>query len=69
VGAWQAALSLGVKSFQLHDNLARVYALLGKGALAREQRALSRKLQGKPRVGLYLLREAWEWLSGGSGSR
>src|SRR5260221_7658312 len=69
VAAWQAALAHGVKSFHLHDNLAKVFALLGRRGEAREQRGLSRELQGKPRLGLYLLREAWEWLSGGSASR
>lgn len=67
--AWHAVLSLGVKSPHVHDNLARVYALLGRGKQAREHRAVSRRLQGKPRFGLDLLREAWEWLSGGTGSR
>ena len=63
--AWQAALSLGVDSFQLHDNLAKVFALMGRRAQAREQRAISRRMQGKPRFGLDLVREAWEWLKGG----
>ena len=69
VRCWKAALGLGVRSFHIHDNLAKVYALLGQRALAREQRAISRRLQGKQRFGLDLFREAWEWLSGGSGSR
>ena len=64
-GAWQAALSLGVKSFQVHDNLAKVYSLMGRRSEARQQRAISRRIQGKPRFGLDLVREAWEWLSGG----
>jgi tetratricopeptide (TPR) repeat protein len=69
VRAWQAALSLGVKSFHVHDNLAKVFALLGRSKEAREQRSISRRLQGKSRFGLDLFREAWEWLSGGSSSR
>jgi tetratricopeptide (TPR) repeat protein len=64
-GAWQAALSLGVKSFHLHDNLAKVYSSMGRHAEARQQRAISRRMQGKPRFGLDLVREAWEWLKGG----
>ena len=67
--AWQATLSLGVKSFHVHDNLANVYALLGRPADSRRHRAISRRMQGKPRFGLDLFRDAWEWLSGGSGSR
>lgn len=69
VRCWMATLGLGVRSFHLHDNLAKVYTLLGRHGEARAQRALSRQLQGKPRLGLYLFREAWEWLSGGSGPR
>lgn len=69
VRCWKATLGLGVRSFHLHDNLAKVYTLLGRHAEARKQRASSRKLQGKPRLGLYLFREAWEWVSGGSGPR
>ena len=69
VRAWKATLSLGVRSHHVHDNLARVYAIMGQRALAREQRAISRQLQGKSRFGLDLFREAWEWLSGGSGDR
>ncbi|MGZ6143642.1 MAG: tetratricopeptide repeat protein [Myxococcales bacterium] len=68
-GAWQATLSLGVDSFQIHDNLARVFTLLGRRSEARAQRAISRRMQGKPRFGLDLLREAWDWLSGGTGTR
>ncbi len=67
--AWKAALSLGVRSPHIHDNLAKVYALLGRGAEARAQRAISRRLQGKSRFGLDLFRKAWEWLSGGTGPR
>lgn len=64
-GAWQSAISLGVKTYHVHDNLAKVFALMGRRAEARAQRAISRKLQGKPRFGLDLVREAWEWLTGG----
>jgi Tfp pilus assembly protein PilF len=62
---WQTALEHGVKSADLHDNLARALAALGRRGEAREHRALSRRLQGKSRFGLDLVREAWEWLSGG----
>jgi Flp pilus assembly protein TadD len=64
-GAWQAALSLGVKTYHVHDNLAKVYALMGRRSEARAQRAISRRMQGKARFGLDLVREAWEWLAGG----
>jgi Tfp pilus assembly protein PilF len=67
--AWMAALALGVRSPNIHDDLAEVYALLGRGKEARAQRAISRRLQGKPRFGLDLFRKAWEWLSGGTGPR
>ena len=69
IAVWQSVISLGVKSPHVHDNLAGVYALLGHKAEARAQRAISRRMQGRPRRGLDLFREAWEWLSGGSGAR
>src|SRR2546430_707418 len=59
---WQAALSHGVHTADLHDNLANSLSLLGRRAEARAHRALSRRLQGKGRFGLDLVREAWEWL-------
>ena len=65
VERWQKALDLGVDTVDLHDNLARALATLGRRAEARTHRALSRRLQGSRRFGLDLLREAWEWLSGG----
>jgi len=65
VECWRAADALGAGSADLHDNLARALALLGRRREAREHRALSRRLSGKPRIGLDLLREAWEWLTGG----
>ena len=66
---WEAALSHGVHTADLHDNLSNSLSLLGRRAEARAHRALSRRLQGKRRFGLDLLREAWEWLSGGTGPR
>jgi tetratricopeptide (TPR) repeat protein len=63
---WRTALEHGVATADIHDNLARALSALGRRAEAREHRALSRRLQGKPRFGLDLLREAWEWLSGGT---
>lgn len=67
VRSWQAALSHGVNTADLHDNLANALSALGRRAEARGHRAVSRRLQGKRRFGLDLLREAWEWLSGGPG--
>jgi tetratricopeptide (TPR) repeat protein len=64
--AFRAALSLGLHTAHVHENLAHVLARLGRNKEAREHRMESRRLQGKPRLGLYLLREAWEWLSGGT---
>ena len=66
VDSWRLALRLGAETADLHDNLARGLALLGSRQEARRHRALSRRLQGKSRIGLDLLREAWEWLSGGT---
>jgi tetratricopeptide (TPR) repeat protein len=66
VGCWRGALALGVETADLHDGLARALATLGQRREARAHRALSRRLQGKSRFGLDLLREAWEWLSGGT---
>ena len=66
---WEAALSHGVHTADLHDNLANSLSLLGRRAEARAHRALSRRLQGKGRFGLDLVREAWEWLTGGTGPR
>jgi predicted Zn-dependent protease len=66
VACWRSVLELGVETADLHDRLARALALLGRRQEARRHRALSRRLQGKPRFALDLLREAWEWLSGGT---
>jgi Tfp pilus assembly protein PilF len=66
VECWRIAVSHGVATADLHDNLARALSALGRHAEAREHRAISRRLQGKRRFGLDLLREAWEWLSGGT---
>ncbi|HTO95707.1 MAG TPA: tetratricopeptide repeat protein [Myxococcales bacterium] len=66
VECWRGALALGVETADLHDRLARTLDTLGQRQQARAHRALSRRLQGKPRFGLDLLREAWEWLSGGT---
>jgi Tfp pilus assembly protein PilF len=69
VKAWGGALRLGVHSAHLHENLAKALGQLGRRAEAREHRAIARRILGKPRFGLDLLREAWEWLSGGTGPR
>jgi hypothetical protein len=66
VECWRAALDRGVNTAHLHDNLARSLTALGRKAEAREHRSLSRRLSGRRRIGLDLLREAWEWLSGGT---
>jgi tetratricopeptide (TPR) repeat protein len=65
--AFRAAISLGVHTAHVHDNLAQLLTSLGRHKEARVHRLESRRLSGKPRVGLYLLRDAWEWLSGGPG--
>ena len=69
VRCWQSALEHGANTADLHDNLANALFLLGRRSEARAHRAVSRRLQGKGRFGLDLLREAWEWLSGGTGPR
>ena len=70
VRAWQEVLELGAgASAHLHESLARALAQLGRRDEARAHRAMARKIAGKPRFGLYLLREAWEWLCGGTGPR
>jgi Tfp pilus assembly protein PilF len=66
VDFWRSAVNHGVATAHVHDNLARALSTLGRRREAREHRALSRRLQGKARFGLDLLREAWEWLSGGT---
>ena len=65
VTAWRATVQMGVSSAHLHDNLARALRALGRRKEAREHAALSRKIQGKNRFGLDLLREAWDWLMSG----
>jgi len=62
VTAWRATVQMGVSSAHLHDNLARALAALGRRGEARAHRRLSRQIEGKPRWGLDLLREAWDWL-------
>jgi tetratricopeptide (TPR) repeat protein len=64
--AFRAAISLGVKTAHVHDNLASLLAASGRTREAREHRQESRRISGKPRIGLYLLRDAWEWLSSGT---
>ena len=64
--AFRTAISLGIKTAHVHDNLASLLAALGRTKEAREHRHESRRISGKPRLGLYLLRDAWEWLSGGT---
>jgi Tfp pilus assembly protein PilF len=66
VRSWQSALKHGANTADLHDNLANALLLLGHRKQARMHRALSRRLQGRSRFGLDLVREAWEWLSGGT---
>jgi tetratricopeptide (TPR) repeat protein len=69
VRAWQGVLDLGAgASAHLHENLAKALAQLGQSKEAREHRRIARKILGKPRFGLYLFREAWEWLCGGTSS-
>lgn len=64
--AWRAALFHGADSVYLRENLARALAVLGRKAEARQEKAEARRLEGRPRLGLDLLHEAWEWLSGGT---
>ncbi len=66
VECWRKAVALGGGTADLHDGLARALVQLGRRSEAREHRALSRRLRGKRGFGLDLLREAWEWLSGGT---
>ena len=66
VRRWRSALEHGANTADLHDNLANALLLLGRRSEARAHRAISRRLQGKGRFGLDLVREAWEWLSGGT---
>lgn len=63
--AWRAALFHGADSVYLRENLARALAALGRKAEARQEKAEARRLEGRPRFGLDLVHEAWEWLSGG----
>lgn len=67
VRAFERAVSLGARSSELHDALALLLPSLGRNEEARTHRRQSRRLLGKPRSGLYLLRDAWEWLVGGKG--
>lgn len=64
VGVWRRALALGVHTEHVHENLAHALTLLGRRKEAREHRALSRSIAGKPRFALDLLHEAWQWLKG-----
>ncbi len=69
VNSWRAALRLGLNSAHVHENLARALTRMGRRADAREHRRIARRILGKPRFGLDLFRDAWEWLSGGTGPR
>ena len=69
VKAWAEALRLGADTAHLHYNLAKALSSLGRTGEAREHRRIARRIEGRPRLGLDLIREAWEWLSGGTGSR
>jgi tetratricopeptide (TPR) repeat protein len=64
--AWRAVLFHGADSVHLRISLARALEMLGRKAEAREEKAQARRLEGRPRFGLDLLHEAWEWLSGGT---
>jgi tetratricopeptide (TPR) repeat protein len=66
VRAFERAISLGAESAEAHDALALLLPSLGRNREARAHRRQSRLLLGKPRAGLYLLRDAWEWLFGGT---
>jgi len=66
VRCWRAAVQMGVGTAHVHENLARGLFLLGRKPEARAHRATARRIQGKSRFGLDLLRDAWQWLSGGS---
>ena len=52
VERWQEALARGVRTVDLHENLARAFSALGRRAQARSHRALSRRLSGSRRFGL-----------------
>ena len=66
IRSWRHCLALqlagGVTSAHLHDNLAKALLLLGRRAEAREHRKAAQRIRGKPRFGLHLLREAWDWM-------
>jgi Flp pilus assembly protein TadD len=66
-GAFERALGLGAASAEVHDALALLLPSLGRTKEARAHRREARMLLGKPRTGLYLLRDAWEWLTLGRG--
>jgi tetratricopeptide (TPR) repeat protein len=68
VASWTHALRVGVDSAHLHYNLAKALSALGRTGEAREHKRIARRIEGKPRFGLDLIRDAWEWLSGGTGS-
>jgi Flp pilus assembly protein TadD len=66
VRAFERAISLGAHSAEAHDALALLLPSLGRSKEARAHRRQSRVLLGKPRTVLYLLRDAWEWVLGGT---
>jgi tetratricopeptide (TPR) repeat protein len=65
---WGAAVQRGVATADLHESLARGHFLLGRKADARRHRAIARRIRGRPRFGLDLLRDAWQWLCNGPGA-
>ena len=64
VATWRRALDLGVDTAHVHENLARALALLGRHKEAREHQRLARRIAGKSRSPVELLRHAWRWLRG-----
>jgi Tfp pilus assembly protein PilF len=62
--ALRASIDLGLVTAEVHEALAELLAGLGRAKEARSHRLESRRLRRKGRIGLYLVREAWEWLLG-----
>jgi tetratricopeptide (TPR) repeat protein len=65
VSALRRAVDCGLESAEVHDELARALATLGRRSEARVHRRAARTLRGGRRFGLDLLRDAWQWLTGG----
>ena len=62
--AWHKALEFGARTPHLHENLAAVLSRLGRRAEARRHRRAARHLAGRPKLGLGLFVDAWQWLTG-----